>query len=70
MLAMFGVGMGSLVWMGALTGVMVAEQLGGPRASALRWSVGVILCALAILTLALPATLPDRAGLIGPWLFS
>jgi predicted metal-binding membrane protein len=65
MLAMFGLGMGSLAWMGALTGVMLAEQFGGPRASALRWSVGVILCALAILTLALPATLPDRAGLAG-----
>jgi predicted metal-binding membrane protein len=65
MLAMFGLGMGSLVWMAALTGVMLAEQLGGPRASALRWSVGVILCALAILTLALPATLPDRTALAG-----
>src|SRR3954447_15726117 len=30
MLAMFGVGMGSLMWMVALTGVMLAEQLRGP----------------------------------------
>jgi predicted metal-binding membrane protein len=67
MLAMFGVGMGSLVWMVALTGVMVAEQLIGSRA--LRWAVGVIFCALAILTLALPATLSDRAGLAGSLLF-
>jgi predicted metal-binding membrane protein len=69
MLAMFGVGMGSLVWMAALTGVMVAEQLRGPRASALRWSVGAIFCALAVLTLALPATPPGRFGLAGPLFF-
>jgi predicted metal-binding membrane protein len=54
MLAMFGVGMGSLVWMMALTGVMVAEQVGGSRARALRWPVGLIFCALAVLTVAPP----------------
>jgi predicted metal-binding membrane protein len=58
MLVMFGLGMGSLVWMVALTGVMMAEQVGGPRAIALRWLVGAIFCALAALMLALP----DRAG--------
>jgi predicted metal-binding membrane protein len=65
MLAMFGVGMGSLVWMMALTGVMVAEQVGGPRASALRWLVGLIFCALAVLAVALPAASPGRFGLAG-----
>jgi predicted metal-binding membrane protein len=45
MLAMFGVGMGNLVWMVALTGAMLAEQLSGARA--LRWSVGAIFFALA-----------------------
>jgi predicted metal-binding membrane protein len=61
MLVMFGVGMGNLVWMVALTGVMAAEQWSGPRAIALRWSVGLVLCALAALTLALS----DRAGIPG-----
>jgi predicted metal-binding membrane protein len=69
MLAMFGLGMGSLVWMAALTGVMLAEQLFGPRASALRWSVGVLLCALAALTLALPTAPSGRLGLAGPLFF-
>jgi predicted metal-binding membrane protein len=69
MLAMFGVGMGSLVWMMALACVMAAEQLNGPRAIALRWSVGVIFLALAALTLALPAALPGRFGLVGLLLF-
>ena len=36
-----------------------------PRASALRWSVGLIFCALAVLTLALPAAPPGRFGLAG-----
>jgi predicted metal-binding membrane protein len=65
MLVMFGVGMGSLVWMAALTGVMVAEQLLQTRALALRWPVGLIFCALAILTVALPAAPPGRFGLAG-----
>jgi len=65
MLAMFGVGMGSLVWMAALTCVMAAEQLSGPRAGALRWAVGVIFLGLAILILALPAAPPGRFGLAG-----
>ncbi len=69
MLAMFGLGMGSLAWMAALTGVMLAEQLCGPRANMLRWSVGVVCIALAVLTLAPPATLPDRFGLVGPQFF-
>ena len=61
MLVMFGLGMGSLVWMVALTGVMMAEQVAGPRAIALRWLVGAIFCALAALMLALPG----RAGVAG-----
>jgi predicted metal-binding membrane protein len=69
MLAIFGLGMGSLVWMAALTGVMLAEQLRGPHASALRWSVGIVFLAIAALTLAPPATLPDRVGLAGSLFF-
>jgi predicted metal-binding membrane protein len=69
MLALVGLGMGSLVWMAALTGVMLAEQLCGPRANTLRWSVGVVCLALAVLTLAPPATLPDRFELAGPQFF-
>jgi predicted metal-binding membrane protein len=65
MLAMFGVGMGSLVWMAALTGVMVAEQLLQTRALAFRWPVGLIFCALAVLTVALPAQTPGHLGLAG-----
>jgi predicted metal-binding membrane protein len=65
MLAMFGVGMGSLVWMAALTGVMAAEQFLRTRALALRWPVGLIFCALAVLTVALPAQTPGRLGLAG-----
>jgi predicted metal-binding membrane protein len=65
MLAMFGVGMGSLVWMAALTGVMAAEQFLRARALALRWPVGLIFCALAVLTVALPAAPPGRFGLAG-----
>jgi predicted metal-binding membrane protein len=62
MLAMFGVGMGSLVWMAALTGVMASEQLLRSRALALRWPVGLIFCALAVLTV---AETPGRLGLAG-----
>jgi predicted metal-binding membrane protein len=65
MLAMFGVGMGSLVWMAALTGVMAAEQFLRARALTLRWAVGLIFCALAVLTVALPAAPPGRFGLAG-----
>jgi predicted metal-binding membrane protein len=65
MLVMFGVGMGSLLWMVALTGVMAAEQLLRTRALELRWSVGLIFCALAVLTVALPAAPPSGFGLTG-----
>jgi predicted metal-binding membrane protein len=65
MLVMFGVGMGSLVWMAALTGVMASEQVLRSRALALRWPVGLIFCALAVLTVALPAETPGRLGLAG-----
>jgi predicted metal-binding membrane protein len=70
MLAMFGVGMGSLVWMVALTGVMASEQFLRTHALALRWPVGLIFCALAVLTVALPAQTPGRlelAGLLPFW---
>jgi predicted metal-binding membrane protein len=69
MLAMFGVGMGSLVWMVSLTGLMLAEQVFGPRASALRWSVGVVFFMLAALTVAQPTAPPGRFGLAGPLFF-
>jgi predicted metal-binding membrane protein len=69
MLAMFGVGMGSLVWMAALTGVMAAERFVRSRALALRWSVGVVFFALAVLTVALPAAPPGSFGLAGPLFF-
>jgi len=65
MLAMFGVGMGSLVWMAALTGVMTAEQFLRAHALTLRWPVGLIFCALAVLTVALSAAPPGRFGLAG-----
>jgi predicted metal-binding membrane protein len=65
MLAMFAVGMGSLVWMVALTGVMMAEQLLRTRALALRWPVGLTFCALAVLALALSAAASGRFGLAG-----
>lgn len=56
MLVMFGVGVGSLAWMAALTGVMVVEKAvpGGRRIGP---AVGVILLALAALWLAHPAWL-------------
>ena len=61
MLAMFGVGMGNLMWMVALTGVMLAEQLSGARA--LRWSVGAVFLALAALTALTLAPLGPFASL-------
>lgn len=53
MLVMFGVGIGSLVWMAALAGVMVIEKAvpGGRRIVPL---VGVVMLALAVLWLADP----------------
>ena len=56
MLVMFGVGVGSLVWMAVLTGVMVAEKTypGGQRLSPL---LGIVLLLLAALWLAHPAWL-------------
>jgi predicted metal-binding membrane protein len=56
MLIMFGVGVGSLVWMAALTGVMVVEKAvpGGRRLSPV---IGVVLFLLSALWLAHPAWL-------------
>ncbi|HEX6797216.1 MAG TPA: DUF2182 domain-containing protein [Ktedonobacterales bacterium] len=56
MLVMFGIGIGSLVWMGVLTGVMVVEKAvpGGKRAIPV---VGVALLLLAVLWLLHPAWL-------------
>lgn len=62
MLVMFGVGVGSLVWMVALTGVMVIEKAvpGGQRIGPL---VGIALLALAVLWLLHPAGIvPVEAG--------
>ena len=56
MLVMFGIGIGSLVWMGTLTGVMVVEKAlpGGRRIIP---AVGVVLLLLAVLWLMHPAWL-------------
>jgi predicted metal-binding membrane protein len=61
MLIMFGIGVGSLVWMAILTGVMVAEKTlpGGQRLSPV---IGIILLGLAALWLAHPAWLLSGAG--------
>ena len=61
MLVMFGVGVGNLAGMAALTGVMVIEKTvpGGKRLSPL---VGIVLLLLGVLWLAHPAWL-QRAGI-------
>lgn len=61
MLVMFGLGAGSLVWMAALTGVMVMERMfpGGQR---LRPVLGVILLLLAALWLVHPTWLLTSSG--------
>ncbi|GAC1310869.1 MAG: hypothetical protein NVSMB27_47700 [Ktedonobacteraceae bacterium] len=53
---MFGLGVGSLVWMALLTGVMVAEKTypGGQRLSPF---IGVTLLLLAVVRLSRPAWL-------------
>ena len=62
MLVMFGVGVGSLVWMAVLTGVMVVEKTypGGQRLSPL---VGAALLLLAALWLLHPAWLLAGSGI-------
>ncbi len=61
MLVMFGVGMGSLVWMAVLTGVMLAEKTfpGGQRLSPV---LGLVLLLLAALWLVHPAWLLAGSG--------
>jgi predicted metal-binding membrane protein len=61
MLVMFGIGVGSLIWMGILTGVMVMEKAipGGSRISP---AVGVVLLLLALLWLVHPAWLQIGIG--------
>jgi predicted metal-binding membrane protein len=61
MLVMFGVGMGSIVWMAVLTGVMVIEKAypGGQRLSPL---LGIVLLLLAALWLVHPAWLLAGSG--------
>jgi predicted metal-binding membrane protein len=56
MLVMFGLGMSSLAWMAALTGVMVVEKTypGGQRLSPI---IGFALLLLAVLWLVHPAWL-------------
>ncbi len=56
MLIMFGLGVGSLVWMAVLTGVMVFEKT-APGGQRLRPFIGLALLALAALWLAHPAWL-------------
>ena len=62
MLVMFGIGIGSLVWMALLTGVMVIEKAipGGQRLSP---ALGVALLGLAALWLAHPAWLLGGLGI-------
>jgi predicted metal-binding membrane protein len=61
MLVMFGLGVGSLVWMAMLTGVMVIEKTfpGGKRLSPV---VGMVLLLLAALWLIHPPWLPIGGG--------
>jgi predicted metal-binding membrane protein len=61
MLVMFGVGVGSIVWMAVLTGVMVIEKTypGGQRLSPL---LGMVLLLLAALWLVHPAWLLAGSG--------
>jgi predicted metal-binding membrane protein len=61
MLVMFGLGVGSLVWMAVLTGVMVVERTypGGER---LRPVLGVVLLSLSVLWLVHPTWLLAGSG--------
>ncbi len=61
MLVMFGVGVGSIVWMAVLTGVMMIEKTypGGLR---LRLLFGIVLLLLAAFWLVLPAWLLAGSG--------
>jgi predicted metal-binding membrane protein len=61
MLVMFGVGVGSIVWMAVLTGLMVIEKTypGGQRLSPL---LGIVLLLLAALWLVHPAWLLAGSG--------
>jgi predicted metal-binding membrane protein len=61
MLVMFGVGVGSLIWMAALAGVMVVEKTspGGQRLSPI---IGVVLVLLATLWLVHPTWLLRSVG--------
>ncbi|HEY6411482.1 MAG TPA: DUF2182 domain-containing protein [Ktedonobacteraceae bacterium] len=61
MLVMFGLGVGSLVWMALLTGVMVAEKTfpGGQRLSPV---IGIVLLLLAVLWLFHPVWLLSSIG--------
>ena len=61
MLIMFGIGVGSIVWMASLTGMMVVEKTytGGQRLSYL---LGIILLLLAALWLVHPAWLLAGSG--------
>jgi predicted metal-binding membrane protein len=61
MLVMFGLGVGSLVWMAALTGVMAAEKAlpGGQRLTPI---IGVVLFGLSALWLAHPTWLLAGIG--------
>jgi hypothetical protein len=66
MLVMFGVGVGNLAGMAALTGAMVIEKTvpGGKRLSPV---IGIILLLLGVLWLAHPVWL-QRAGILGGYL--
>jgi predicted metal-binding membrane protein len=57
MLLMFGVGLTNLVWMGALTAVMVYEKV-GRRGEALARGVGIVLLLWGALVAVQPAWLP------------
>lgn len=61
MLIMFGIGVGSIVWMASLTGMMVVEKTfpGGQRLSHL---LGIILLLLALLWLVHPSWLLAGSG--------
>jgi predicted metal-binding membrane protein len=61
MLVMFGIGVGSIVWMASLTGMMIVEKTypGGQHLSHL---LGIVLLLLAVLWLAHPAWLVAGSG--------
>jgi predicted metal-binding membrane protein len=64
MLTMFAVGVGNLVWMAALTGVMVIEKT-MPWGRRLAPLVGVLLITWGALTIAHPAWLPASMAIRG-----